>query len=83
MVSITLEALNYKYLKGIELTTKGDFADALDLFRSCLQAVPLLLLRNHKEQKDQQEFIRKITEYITAMRIEIERKRLVATVSNI
>jgi hypothetical protein len=35
---------------------------------------------SHKEQKELNELIRKITEYITAMRIELERKKLVSAV---
>ena len=66
---------------GIELTTKGEFSQALDIFRSCLQAIPLVALRNQKEQKELQELTKKITEYTLAMRIELERKRLASTVS--
>ena len=69
-----------KYNKGIELTTKGEFGQALDSFRSCLQGVPLIVVTSTKEQKDLQEIIRKISEYITAMRIEIERKKLLSAV---
>jgi hypothetical protein len=35
---------------------------------------------SHKEQKELNELIRKITEYITAMRIELERKKLASAV---
>jgi len=78
-----LAALNNKYNAGIELTTKGEFAQALDSFRSTLQAIPLVVLASPKDQKDLNDFIRKISEYITAMRIEIERKRLVAAVNSL
>ena len=37
-------------------------------------------MTSHKEQKELNELIRKITEYITAMRIELERKKLVSAV---
>jgi hypothetical protein len=36
-----------------------------------------MALRNQKDLKEVLSLIRKISEYITAMRIEIERKRLV------
>ena len=62
------------------MTTKGEFNLALDVFRACLQTVPLSIVTSQKEQKDLSELIRKISEYVTAMRIEIERKRLVASV---
>jgi hypothetical protein len=76
-----MQNLLTKYNGGIESTTKGDFPTALEQFRSCLQATTLIALKSSKEQKELQDFIRKISEYITAMRIELERKRLVAAVS--
>ena len=74
----TLATLHSKYAKGIDLTTKGEFSLALDAFRSCLQTVPLTLLLRSSQQQQQElnDLIKKVTEYITAMRIEIERKRL-------
>lgn len=69
-----------KYNSGIELTTKGDFVQALEVFRNCIQSVTLLVVRNQKELKETQEFIKKVTEYIMAMRIELERKKIVGSV---
>jgi hypothetical protein len=39
------------------------------------------VVTSQKEQKELDELKRKITEYIIAMRIELERKRLVSAVS--
>jgi hypothetical protein len=39
------------------------------------------VVTSQKEQKELEELKRKITEYIIAMRIELERKRLVSAVS--
>jgi hypothetical protein len=59
----------------LECTTNGNFSGALDAFRSCLQGIPLTVVFTQKEQKELLEFIRKIGEYITAMRVELERKK--------
>jgi coatomer protein complex subunit alpha (xenin) len=81
LISITLNNITAKYNSGIELTTKGDFVAALDTFRSCLQSIPLVILKSKKDASELQDLIRKISEYITAMRIELERKKLVGTAS--
>lgn len=36
LVAVTLPVLQSKYTTGIELTTKGEFSQALDVFRQCL-----------------------------------------------
>jgi hypothetical protein len=36
LVVVTLQTLQGKYNQGLELTTKGDFMQALDVFRGCL-----------------------------------------------
>lgn len=77
-IAVTLGSVLAKYNKGIDLTTKGEFGQALDVFRYCLQSVPLAVVTNKDQAKELQEIIRKSSEYITAMRIELERKRLVS-----
>lgn len=66
------------FSKGIELTTKGDFNGAIGAFRSCLQTVPLMTISSEQAQNDVNAIIKRLVEYITAMRIELERKKLVA-----
>jgi coatomer protein complex subunit alpha (xenin) len=80
LVVVTLASVRAKYQRGIDATTRGEFAQALEAFRTCLQSVPLTLVTSAKEQKDLQELIHKLSEYITAMRIELERKRLTTSV---
>jgi uncharacterized protein (UPF0332 family) len=46
-----------------------------------MSSVTLAVVTSQKEQKELEELKRKITEYIIAMRIELERKRLVSAVS--
>jgi hypothetical protein len=62
------------------LTTKGDFSGALDTFRQCVQGVPLMALRSKNELSEVMKIVRDLGEYITAMRIELERKKLVTAV---
>lgn len=78
---MTTQSLVAKYNKGIDLTTRGEFNLALDAFRACLQSVPISIVHSQAELKELQDLIMKCREYITAMRIEIERKRLVNSVS--
>jgi coatomer subunit alpha len=61
----------------VDLTTKGDFVEALKIFRQTLRSVCLLALTSQEELKQLQALIVKLVEYTTAMRIEIERKTLV------
>lgn len=60
------------------MTTKGDFPNALVAFRHCLQCVPLLALFSDQAVSDVQALVKRLVEYISAMRIELERKRLVS-----
>lgn len=66
------------FTQGTDLTTKGEFTGAIQAFRQCLQCVPLLAISSDQAQADLQSLIKRLVEYITAMRIELERKRLVA-----
>lgn len=66
------------FTKGTDLTTKGEFTGAIHAFRQCLQCVPLLVISSEQAEKDLQALIKRLVEYITAMRIELERKKLVA-----
>ncbi len=69
-----------KYSKAMDLTTKGEFGPALDSFRLCLQSIPLLVLSTKQEAQEIGKLVKNCTEYITAMRIELERKKLVAVI---
>jgi len=66
------------YSKGIEHTTKGAFDAALVAFRQCLQLVPLIVVSSDAMLKAVEQLVKRLVEYITAMRIEIERKNLVS-----
>ena len=77
-VAINLATLQKVFKTGIENTTKGDFSGALSAFRQCLQFVPLIVVNSDQTMNQVKALIKRLVEYITAMRIELERKRLVA-----
>lgn len=46
LLAMTLDTVQTKYNKGIDLTTRGEFNLALDAFRQCLQSIPLVVVNN-------------------------------------
>jgi coatomer protein complex subunit alpha (xenin) len=78
LLPVTLSQIESLATKGVELTTKGEFSESLKVFREALRSVSLVAVVSSKELKMLQGLIGKVVEYITAMRIEIERKKLVA-----
>lgn len=60
------------------MTTKGDFATALKAFRSIIHQACLLAVTSQKDVTIVKALIAKVKEYITGLRIELEKKRLVA-----
>lgn len=80
-VAVNMNNLMQKLARGLDLTSKGDFSGALESFRITLQSIPLMALTDPKDFKEVQQIIRKVSEYIMAMRIELERKKVVGQVS--
>ena len=79
--AVSMQTLQKLYLNGVESTTKGDFNGALGQFRQSLQSVPLLSVQTEQDLENVHELIKKLTEYISALRIEIERKKMIAAQS--
>jgi len=52
MSIVTLGGLNARLSKGYDLTTNGNFSDALAIYRGVLQQVPLLVVRSTDEEKE-------------------------------
>ena len=71
--------LQRMFTKGKEMTTQGDFVGAIVAFRNCLQSIPLLAITGEQAVSDVKNLVTMLVEYITAMRVEIERKRLVSS----
>lgn len=73
---VTLASLNQIYKRGLDFTTGGKFQEALDAFKQCLQRIPMMLVKTAAEEHQVRDLIKTLTEYILAMRIELERKRV-------
>lgn len=42
LLPVSIQSLEDKMAKGIDLTTKGDFVGSLAMFRSLIQATPMM-----------------------------------------
>lgn len=82
IVCLTLQMLQKMFTKGKEMTTQGDFVGAILAFRNCLQSIPLLAVTSDQALADVKKLTALLVEYITAMRVEIERKRLLTEKSD-
>ena len=76
LLPVSIRALEDKMAKGIDLTTKGDFEGSLAVFRSLIQATPLMAVFSQQEASKVKAMISQATEYVTGMRIELERQEL-------
>ena len=79
IVCLTLQMLQKMFSKGKEMTTQGNFNGAIVAFRNCLQCVPLLAVSSDQAVAEVRALVTKLVEYITAMRVEIERKNLLTS----
>lgn len=79
IVCLTLQMLQKMFSKGKEMTTQGNFNGAIVAFRNCLQCVPLLAVSSDQAVAEVKALVAKLVEYITAMRVEIERKNLLTS----
>ena len=82
IVCLTLQMLQKMFTRGKEMTTQGDFVGAILAFRNCLQSIPLLAVTSDQALADVKKLTALLVEYITAMRVEIERKRLLTEKSD-
>jgi len=64
----------------MNLTTDGNFVDALKEFRKCLQMIPLISAVNEEQEKEIRKLIKSCAEYITAMRCQVERQKQTSSV---
>jgi len=74
LLPFTLTIIEEKIALGIELTTKAEFQNALKTFRNCLHSITMLAI-SQAETKKIAVIVRKLVEYITFLRIELERKK--------
>lgn len=76
LLPVSIQSLEDKMAKGIDLTTKGDFIGSLAVFRSLIQSTPLMAVFSQQEVHKVKTLIRQAVEYVTAMRLELERQEL-------
>lgn len=77
LLPVNIQTLEEKITLGIEQTTKAEFQGALKTFRSCLQSITLLAV-SPQEAKKVALIVRKLVEYITFLRVEMERQKTAA-----
>eukprot|EP01128_Nolandella_sp_AFSM9_P008559 TRINITY_DN5258_c0_g1_i1.p1 TRINITY_DN5258_c0_g1~~TRINITY_DN5258_c0_g1_i1.p1 ORF type:complete len:1293 (+),score=283.65 TRINITY_DN5258_c0_g1_i1:54-3881(+) len=63
---------------GYAAFTGGKFTEALDIFRSILHAIPLVVVQTSKEIAEIQELIKIAREYILGLVTELKRKEAIA-----
>ena len=75
-IGLKLNDLIQRLQKAYEFTTNGKFVDAVELFRSILLSVPLLVVDNKQEIAEAQQLIEVCREYIVGLQMELHRKDL-------
>ena len=76
LLPVSIRSLEDKMAQGIDLTTKGDFVASLTTFRELVQSVTLIAVASAQEAAKVKSIVKQAVEYITAMRIELERQDL-------
>lgn len=75
----TAQSVLDQVVVGLSRTTQGKCPEALDIFRSALQSIPLGVAADAKEEQKFLELIDMCREYTLAMRVEVTRKLLDAS----
>lgn len=74
----TLQACIDKLSAGYSAVTAGKFTEALDIFRSILQTVPLVVVDNEGEAREIVQLVSIAREYVVGLVTELKRKEVVA-----
>jgi len=72
----TVQNILAQVKEGNQKTSAGNFKDAIVIFRSALQSIPLSFANDQKDEQMLLEMIDVCREYTNAMRIELARKAL-------
>jgi coatomer protein complex subunit alpha (xenin) len=75
-IGLKLNDLIQRLQKAYEMTTSGRFGDAVELFRSILLSVPLLVVETKQEIAEAQQLVEVCREYIVGLQMELYRKEL-------
>lgn len=76
LVLFTAQVILDRVKEAHALTTKGQFKDALAVFRSALQSIPLSVAKDSKEEHQLLELVDMCREYVNFARLEVTRKGL-------
>lgn len=69
-----MSSLEDKLKAAYKTTTEGKFTEALKVFLSILQSIPLVVVESRREVDDVKELLGIAKEYVLALRIELRRK---------
>ena len=75
-IGLKLSELIQRLQRAYDLTTNGKFVEAIDVFRSILLSVPLLVVDSKQEIAEAQLMIETCREYIVGLQMECYRKEL-------
>uniref|UniRef100_A0A1I8HK72 Coatomer subunit alpha n=1 Tax=Macrostomum lignano TaxID=282301 RepID=A0A1I8HK72_9PLAT len=78
-VGIRLRQLLDRLQTAYGLTTRGNFADAVDRFRQCLLGVLMLVVTSNQEVAEAKQLIEVCRNYIVGLQMELARKALPRT----
>jgi hypothetical protein len=74
VIAVTLADLATRLQAAYQLTTGGNFVDAIERFRQLLLAIPLLVVDNKQEIAEAQQLIEICREYLVGLLMETQRK---------
>lgn len=78
-VALKLEDIQQTELaEAYRLFSRGKFADSLTTFRTILQKLLLVVVKSEDEASDVRDLVQTATRYIIGLRLETERRKLVA-----
>ena len=73
-IGLKLNDLIQRLQKAYEMTTSGRFGEAVEVFRSILLSVPLLVVDTKQEIAEAQQLVEVCREYIVGLQMELFRK---------
>lgn len=73
-ITVTLSSLVERLKLAYRAFQAGSFAEAKDLFMAILHAIPLVVVEKRTEVAEVKELLTICREYVTAVRLELERK---------
>ncbi|KAJ5075405.1 coatomer subunit alpha [Anaeramoeba ignava] len=74
-IPLKMEIIKKEFKKALDLTTSGKFSESMKIFQNILFSIPLLIVDDLSEVKEAQKLITICKEYITAFKIEEERRK--------